>query len=557
MLAGCAGGPAEGMPPVVPPAAPAPPAEQVVYCAHSVERRGVEECPEPLTAEAASHRGATIVLRLVNGRVMSFETVNGLGELRERDSGVAVKQYRYEGDRVAEVAALSSARRLRYTEVRSPDQTRIDYVAPSGRPKLMWKLATAEVRTFDEQGFVRSRRYFDRLGNPTKNDVGVHELRYLRGEHGYWTQIDEFDDQGRPARNEQGFHRLVYEVGPHGAIVGERYFGVSGEPVIHAFGAHSYVAQLDAWGNRADLQCRGLNGEPVFHTKSGARWTARFDEHGNQIELAYFGVDGKPVDMRDGWAKRQAKFDGRGREVESRYTAAGGDPIKRSPLRKHRYDDRNRLVENLNFDWSGEPWKEGVASERVTYDDRDNKVHVRLLDAAGKLVTGTGKFAEYRVFYNDDDQPIEKLYLGPDGQPADSTAVSARVVYTYDDAGKLTKTDYFDPAGNPTWRMAARHLLVMYTGSKRASADLKRTKEEARLRAEEAKKKIAEGMPFEEAVKLYSDEPGAAARGGDLGTFGPGRMVHEFEKGALATPVGEVSAVVESPFGFHLIERTQ
>lgn len=109
----------------------------------------------------------------------------------------------------------------------------------------------------------------------------------------------------------------------------------------------------------------------------------------------------------------------------------------------------------------------------------------------------------------------------------------------------------------PREMFGAKHLLVMYKGSMRAPANITRTKEEAKARAEEARKKALAGAKFEDLVKEYSDEPGAGARGGDLGKFPKGRMVGPFQEGLEKTKVGGISDLVETPFGFHVILRTQ
>lgn len=103
----------------------------------------------------------------------------------------------------------------------------------------------------------------------------------------------------------------------------------------------------------------------------------------------------------------------------------------------------------------------------------------------------------------------------------------------------------------------ARHLLVQFAGAMRAAPTITRTREEARARAMEAFQKARAGARFEDLVAQYSDEPGAAKRGGDLGTFRRGQMVPTFQAAVEATRVGELTGVMETPFGFHVILRTR
>ena len=104
----------------------------------------------------------------------------------------------------------------------------------------------------------------------------------------------------------------------------------------------------------------------------------------------------------------------------------------------------------------------------------------------------------------------------------------------------------------------ASHLLVAYKGAQRARPDITRSKEEAKKRAEEALKKTkAPGADFAKIVAEYSDEPGAAERGGDLRRFTKNRMVKPFADAAFELKVGEISGVVETGFGFHVIKRTE
>jgi len=106
-------------------------------------------------------------------------------------------------------------------------------------------------------------------------------------------------------------------------------------------------------------------------------------------------------------------------------------------------------------------------------------------------------------------------------------------------------------------QISAQHLLVQYKGSMRAAPSVERTKEQAKARAEEALKKAKGGGNFDALVGEYSDEPGAAQRKGQLGKFSRQMMVKEFSDAAFKLKVGELSGIVETSFGFHVIKRSE
>ena len=93
----------------------------------------------------------------------------------------------------------------------------------------------------------------------------------------------------------------------------------------------------------------------------------------------------------------------------------------------------------------------------------------------------------------------------------------------------------------------------MYQGSSRSTAS--RSKAEAEQQIAEIAAQLEGGAEFAALARAHSDCP-SKAKGGDLGQFGKGQMVPEFENAAFTMAVGEVSGVVETPFGFHLIQRT-
>jgi len=75
-------------------------------------------------------------------------------------------------------------------------------------------------------------------------------------------------------------------------------------------------------------------------------------------------------------------------------------------------------------------------------------------------------------------------------------------------------------------------------------------------RMAEASSRLAAGEPFEDLALEYSDDP-SRTTGGDLGTFGRGVMVPEFEDAVFAMSEGEVSGVIQTRFGFHIVEMLE
>ncbi len=99
----------------------------------------------------------------------------------------------------------------------------------------------------------------------------------------------------------------------------------------------------------------------------------------------------------------------------------------------------------------------------------------------------------------------------------------------------------------------ANHLLICWQGAQSCAGNL--SKEDAKKKIDELKAQAIKEN-FIDLVKANSTEPGAATSGGDLGWFGKDMMVKPFETAAFALGVGEISDVVETQFGYHLIYKT-
>lgn len=118
-----------------------------------------------------------------------------------------------------------------------------------------------------------------------------------------------------------------------------------------------------------------------------------------------------------------------------------------------------------------------------------------------------------------------------------------------EEAIKKHYTKYSRTRYNIPKKVRARHILARI--DKDAPPDVKKL---AQQKIGEARKAVIDGkMDFAEAAKRYSDDS-TKDKGGDLGFFSEGQMVRPFEEAAFGMKPGEVSNIVESPFGYHVIK---
>ncbi len=100
-------------------------------------------------------------------------------------------------------------------------------------------------------------------------------------------------------------------------------------------------------------------------------------------------------------------------------------------------------------------------------------------------------------------------------------------------------------------QVKARHILV-----KTAETATEEEKQAARAKIEAALTRLKAGEPFALVASEVSEDT-SASEGGDLGWFGRGRMVAEFEEAAFKLEIGQISEIVTTQFGYHIIEVTE
>ncbi len=102
----------------------------------------------------------------------------------------------------------------------------------------------------------------------------------------------------------------------------------------------------------------------------------------------------------------------------------------------------------------------------------------------------------------------------------------------------------------------ARHILILFP-KKHSGPTSDTDKVLVKAKIDSIYGLVKEGQDFEELAKKYSQDPGSAKRGGDLGFFGRGRMVPQFENAAFSLKDGEVSEPFETTYGWHIVQRIE
>jgi foldase protein PrsA len=191
--------------------------------------------------------------------------------------------------------------------------------------------------------------------------------------------------------------------------------------------------------------------------------------------------------------------------------------------------------------------KAGDITKADLYDEMKDAIGLQVVE---NLILQQAIESEFSVSDKEVEEEIKKqkeqygdsfeMYLAQSGMTEkffEKNVKSQMIQTKMLDSLEVTDEEIKAGLANAKKEIHARHILV-----------------EDEKTAKEVRKKVEEGGDFEELAKEYSTEPAAQDTGGDLGWFGTGRMVPEFEKAAFALKKGEISEPVKSSFGYHVIE---
>ncbi|MGB9749382.1 MAG: peptidylprolyl isomerase [Caldisericia bacterium] len=239
---------------------------------------------------------------------------------------------------------------------------------------------------------------------------------------------------------------------------------------------------------------------------------------------------------------KKSELNARIEAVKNQYKSYGIDP--NDPQYKSIFDS---VVEQIKEEYINSAVVEEYA-KRNNIKPTDDEIKQQVDKEIENIKSGFKSEEEYKKAVEASKYKTEealreeiKKYVMPDILEAKSLAPIYSQI-------KVTDTDalnYF----NEVTQVRARHILIKVD----EGADEKTVNEKKAL-AEELRQRILKGEDFAKLAKEYSEDPGSKDNGGDLGFFSKGQMVKEFENAAFSLKPGEISEVIKTQYGFHIIQ---
>ncbi|OGS23276.1 MAG: hypothetical protein A2252_09335 [Elusimicrobia bacterium RIFOXYA2_FULL_39_19] len=198
-------------------------------------------------------------------------------------------------------------------------------------------------------------------------------------------------------------------------------------------------------------------------------------------------------------------------------------------------DGVNQIKKRFKTDeeFKSELKKEGLTEEKFTKRIEDQLKQIKLIDSEIKAKVAVPKDESVKALFEDIKSAIDGKEL------KEKTEEEKKNI---DTLSKMIQREYGE-------KVKAKHILI------RSSKDDAMTDQiAAKKKIEEIQAKLKKDAEFEDLAKEYSEDTGSADKGGDLGTFGKGEMVKEFDDVVFAMQLGDISGIIKSEFGYHIVK---
>lgn len=211
---------------------------------------------------------------------------------------------------------------------------------------------------------------------------------------------------------------------------------------------------------------------------------------------------------------------------------------------------------------------QGAVAAGVTVSDDDVKQEFRKQNSKVKVAYALLTINDLKNKINPTDAELKAFFEQTKARYQNSIPEKRKAKYVLLDSGRALDQlkanlkpeqiqQYYDQHQQEFQtpeEVKASHILVRTPAPGPDGKPDQKGVDAARAKAEDVLKKLRAGGDFAEIARKESQDPGSAAKGGELGWFRRGAMVPEFDKAAFSQPVGKIGDLVQSSFGFHIIK---
>jgi peptidyl-prolyl cis-trans isomerase C len=298
-----------------------------------------------------------------------------------------------------------------------------------------------------------------------------------------------------------------------------------------------FAFKLDAIAKTVDTVLVTVNGEAIYLSEFEKNWGGYLDQQKKLLP---------PGQMTPQWEQDNKKLL-LNEMVEQRLLLQEAKKKEVKVPKKDLEEGIRQVKERFKFDEQGRPlspseadeaFKKELAKEGLTQKQFEDRIEDQL-----RVIMLTNEVIRSKVKPPTDDA-INALF-----QKVQARMAEAKPTPTNDpqQADIDAMAQYFRMKTDESVRV--RHILI-----KADSNAVLQERTAALKKAEDIRKKLVNGADFEDMAKKYSEDPSSAQKGGDLGFIVRGQMVKSFEQAAFLLPVGSISNVVQSEFGYHIIK---
>lgn len=310
---------------------------------------------------------------------------------------------------------------------------------------------TKRVYTYDQNDNWVGVQYLNKDGKPAANGQGV--MAQHNTYDGYGNKIKEqyTDLEGKPVYRTDGHIGGVQYKIENGQIVLQTYLGTDGQPCTNDQGYASIQAEYDANGYCCRATYLDLNGQKYEDLSGTASIQFINDARGLPLEQWDYDADGNLVENAEGVAGSIHQYDLVGNETQVMFYTQNRTIYHEglSGLR-YVYDDKNRLIKQINLDEDGEPTEDesSVSIYCITYNQHGNITQMAYHDEDDCLVENNDHIAGYNNLYDEKGNMYRQTYFDENGKPALYRKQIAAIEQRFNELNQRTAFLYKDKENN-------------------------------------------------------------------------------------------------------------